>query len=89
MEEEKAIAIVYKGECYPDPFRVDLLVDRKLLVEVKCIAQLGPKEFKQLRTYLALTNSKLGVLVNFGGMKLSGNFRRVANGFDDDASLRH
>lgn len=66
VEKEKPIAIVYRGVCYPDPFRVDLLLERKLLIEVKCLPQLGKKEFKQLQTYLRLTGHKLGLLINFG-----------------------
>lgn len=61
-------------------FRVDLLVNEKLIVEIKSVESLAPVHLKQLRTYLLLTEKKLGLLINFNEALIKDGIRRVVNG---------
>ena len=69
-------------------FRIDILVDQRLLVEVKSVDQLHAAHAKQLLTYLRLTKQPLGLLINFGGATLKEGFRRLVNDYHPSASLR-
>jgi len=60
-------------------FRADLIVNEKVLVEFKCIEALAPVHFKQILTYLKLTNLKLGLLVNFNEELIKNGINRVVN----------
>lgn len=60
-------------------FRIDLLVEHKVIVELKSVEELKSIHFKQLNTYLKLTNKKLGLLVNFNCINILDNIHRVAN----------
>jgi len=69
-------------------FRIDILVDQRLLVEVKSVDQLHAAHAKQLLTYIRLTKQPLGLLINFGGATLKEGFRRLVNDYHPSASLR-
>ena len=69
-------------------FRIDILVDGRLLIEVKSVDQLHASHAKQLLTYLRLTNQPVGLLINFGGATLKEGFRRLVNDYHPSASLR-
>lgn len=60
-------------------FRLDLLVEDKVIFELKSVDELKSIHFKQLNTYLKLTNKKLGLLVNFNCTNILDNIHRVAN----------
>ena len=60
-------------------FRLDLLVEDKVIIELKSVDELKSIHFKQLNTYLKLTNKKLGLLVNFNCTNILDNIHRVAN----------
>jgi iron complex transport system substrate-binding protein len=60
-------------------FRIDILVNDQLLIEVKSVEQLNPVHAKQLLTYLRLTKQPLGLLINFGGETLKEGFKRLVN----------
>jgi iron complex transport system substrate-binding protein len=60
-------------------FRIDILVNDQLLIEVKSVEQLNPDHAKQLLTYLRLTKQPLGLLINFGGETLKEGFKRLVN----------
>jgi GxxExxY protein len=66
---------------FPKAFCLDLLIDGRLIVELKSIDRLGPVHTRQTLTYLRLMNLPLGLLLNFGGITMKGNFRRVANNY--------
>jgi GxxExxY protein len=69
-------------------FRIDLLVDERVLVELKSVERLNAAHAKQLLTYLRLTRQPLGLLINFGGATLKEGFRRMVNDYDPSASQR-
>jgi GxxExxY protein len=60
-------------------YRIDLLVDNKVLVEIKSIEQLAPVHFSQVLTYLRLSELKLGLLINFNSKVLKDGIHRIAN----------
>jgi GxxExxY protein len=60
-------------------FRLDLLVENKVIVELKSVDELKSIHFKQLNTYLKLTDKKLGLLVNFNCINILDNIHRVVN----------
>lgn len=81
VERQKAIGTQIDGLDFNEAFRVDLLVENKLLLELKSIDRLAPVHTRQTLTYPRLMKLPLGLLINFGGITLKGNFRRVANNY--------
>ena len=60
-------------------YRIDLLVEDKVIIEVKSVDQLADVHFKQLLTYLKLSNKRLGILVNFNTDKIDQSIKRIVN----------
>jgi len=60
-----------------------LIVSEKVIVELKSVERLQPIHFKQLLTYLRLTDMRLGLLINFGENLLKNGFKRVVNGLEE------
>jgi len=69
----------YKEIHFDAGFRIDLLVDDKVLVEIKSIERLAPVHFAQTLTYLRMKNLKLGLLINFNNKLLKDGIHRVVN----------
>ena len=80
VERQKLIPIKYDGIELSEGFRADLLLEGKLLVELKSVERLSPLHSKQILTYLRLLDLPLGVPMNFGGATLKEGVRRIANG---------
>lgn len=84
VDEEKPITIDYKGIRIADNLKIDLLVDNKIILELKSVETLKEVHFKQLMTYLRLTGCNLGYLINFNVDKLKdGGIHRVVNHFKE------
>ena len=83
VERQVAVPIHFQGIAFDEGFRADLIVDKKLIVELKSVERLQPVHSKQLLTYLRLTGCRLGLLINFGENLLKDGFKRVANGLKD------
>ena len=81
VECQKALPIRYEDRIIPDAFRMDILVDGTVVVELKSTTQMPPVYFKQLRTYLVLSGLQVGLLINFGMNTLKEGFRRVVNNY--------
>ena len=77
---EHAIPVAYESLILDEGFRADLIVDNKLIVELKSLEKLAPVHFKQLLTYLRLADMRLGLLINFGAPYLRAGVTRVVNG---------
>jgi iron complex transport system substrate-binding protein len=88
VSRQQAIDISYEGMKFEGAFRIDLLVEGRLLVEVKSVEQLKATHAKQLLTYLRLTNQPVGLLINFGGATLKEGLKRVVNDYRPSASPR-
>jgi len=80
VKHQQSVSFAYEDVLFKNAFRIDLLVDEEVLVELKSTSQMHPVYPKQLRTYLVLTNKKIGLLVNFGMETLKDGFVRVING---------
>jgi GxxExxY protein len=79
VQSQVQIPVIYKGCTLKNPMRLDLLVDGKLIVEVKATEQDQPIYKSQILTYLRLTKLKLGLLLNFGQKLLRNGIERVVN----------
>ena len=80
VETQVCLPIVYEGVTIPNAFRIDMLVDDKVIVEFKAVASMQEVFFSQLMTYLKLSGKKLGILVNFKTTDISKSiYRRVNN----------
>ena len=81
VERQKQVPIVYKGITMKSDLRLDLLVEDKVIVELKSVSEMKDVFFKQTLTYCKLLNKKLGILVNFNVDDiLDDAIFRVANG---------
>jgi iron complex transport system substrate-binding protein len=88
VDRQRPIDIEFEGQIFPAAFRVDLLVDGRLIVEIKCAEALNKAHLKQLHTYLRLTRQPVGLLINFAGATLKEGLRRVVNDHIPSASPR-
>ncbi|MDT8758390.1 GxxExxY protein [Sphingomonas psychrotolerans] len=82
------IDIEFENLRFEAAFRIDLLVEGRLLVEIKSVERLSPAHGKQLLTYLRLTKQPVGLLINFGGATLKEGLRRIVNDYSPSASPR-
>ena len=79
VERQLDISIPYDGIILDLAFRIDLLVENKVIIELKSVQELAPIQFKQITNYLKLTNKKLGILVNFNTTDILDEIKRIAN----------
>jgi len=80
-EEQRRVPLVYKGLTLADAYRIDLLVEGRVAVEVKATEALQPIHQSQLLTYLRLLDLRIGLLINFNVQTLIRGVRRIANGY--------
>ena len=85
-DRQKAVPLEYKGERLAEGYRIDLLVEGKVIVELKAVSKLEPVHESQLITYLKLTGCKVGLLINFNVPRLVDGVRRKVNGLSSAAS---
>ena len=83
VRSQVEVEVNYKGVNIGDGLRLDLLVDDKLIVELKSVEELKPVHHKQLETYLKLTNRRLGLLINFNVSDIMDGVKRVINGYGE------
>ena len=88
VERQKPINIEYNGNRFEAAFRIDLLVESTLLVEIKSVERLNGAHSKQLLTYLRLTDKPVGLLINFAGETLKEGLKRVVNDYVPSAPPR-
>src|SRR5688572_4297599 len=86
--QQQPVDITFEDIAFQAAFRIDLLVDNRLLVEIKSVEQLHAAHAKQLLTYLRLTKQPVGLLINFGGATLKEGFKRIVNDYTPSASPR-
>lgn len=79
-----SLPIEYDGLCLDDAYRLDILVEDKVILELKAVEKIVPLHKAQLLTYLKLTGKKLGLLINFDTEYMGGGFKRVVNGLEED-----
>jgi GxxExxY protein len=83
VRRQVPIPIHYKQMIFEEAFRADLVVENKIIIELKSIEQVSEAHKKQLLTYLRLTGCKLGFLLNFGEALMKRGITRTANGIED------
>ena len=79
FQRQKGIPLVHEKIRMDVAFRADIILDNKVIIEIKSIEQLADIHFTQVLTYLKLANIRLGVLLNFNALLLKDGIRRVAN----------
>jgi GxxExxY protein len=77
VERQKPVPIVYKGNVLKTDLRLDLMVEDKIIIELKSVEELKPVFYKQTKTYLKLMNKRIGLLVNFGEFDMKGGIHRI------------
>jgi GxxExxY protein len=84
-EKQKALPLIYEEIKLECGYRADLLIENRVIVEIKSVEALNDIHLAQILTYLKLANCKLGLLINFNVLKVKNGLRRVVNNFVDSA----
>jgi len=79
VKRQLEISVPYEDIVLDIAFRIDLLVEDKVIIELKSVEDLAPVHYKQIMTYLKLTDKKLGLLVNFNTTDIFDDIKRIAN----------
>ena len=80
VEKEKAMPLIFEEVKLECGYRIDLLIENQIVIEIKSVETLNDVHFAQTLTYMKLGNYKLGLLINFNVAHLKDGIRRVANG---------
>jgi GxxExxY protein len=80
VEKEKALPLIYEDVKLEFGYRIDLLVERKLVIEVKAVDAIHDLHLAQVLTYLKLSDCRLGLILNFNVTLMKDGIRRVVNG---------
>jgi GxxExxY protein len=80
VEKEKSMPLIYEDVKLDCGYRIDLLVENKLVIEIKSVDTLNDIHLAQTLTYLKLGNYKLGLLINFNTVLLKSGIKRIING---------
>ena len=80
VDRQVPMVVVWDNIRFEEGFRADLIVDQKVIVELKSKEQVHPVDKKQVLTHLRLTNKRLGLLINFGEELIKDGISRVVNG---------
>ena len=80
FQQQMPVHIFYKGVKIKDPLFVDILVEEKVIIEIKATEKSHPIYETQVLTYLRLTGKKLGLLINFGSSQIRDGVSRIVNG---------
>jgi len=83
VQRQVSIPIKFEGKQFDEAFKLDLLIEGKVIIELKSIEKINPTHKKQVLTYLKLTNKKLGYILNFGTELMKDGITRIVNGLPD------
>ena len=86
VERQKPVSFQFDGLNFEEGFRVDLLVEGEIVVELKSVEHLAKVHSKQTLTYLKLLDLRVGLLINFGGATLKEGLHRIVNEHKPSAS---
>ena len=79
VESEVPVTFSYEGELFQDAFRIDVLVEKQLVIELKSVENMASVFGKQVLPYLRLMDLRLGLLINLGAAHLKDGIKRIAN----------
>jgi GxxExxY protein len=88
VQRQLPLSFSFDGMHFEDAFRIDLLVEECVIVEVKSVERMAAVHGKQLLTYLRLSNLRVGLLLNFGAGTMKEGLKRIVNDLDPSASPR-
>ena len=80
VERQKSIPVVWEDIYLDIGFRLDLIIENKVIIEIKSVEQISNVHLKQVLTYLRVTDLKVGLLVNFNEALIKNGIKRVING---------
>jgi GxxExxY protein len=80
VECEKSLPLIYDGIELKAGYRLDIIINNKVIIEIKAVSELAGIHKAQILTYLKLTDCKLGLLINFNSELFKMGFKRVING---------
>jgi len=83
VQRQRPIAIEHRGIRFEEGFRADIVVDEKVILEIKSVERTTRAHAKQVQTYLRLTSLKLGYLLNFGEALMKNGIERIVNGLEE------
>ncbi len=83
-ERQVYLPVIYKNEKLDVDFRLDILVEKEIIIELKPVETILPVNHAQILTYLKLHNKRLGLLINFNAPKLVDGFKRIINGYENE-----
>jgi len=83
VERQVPVPIQYRGIKFDEGFRADIMVERKVILELKSVERVTAAHKKQVQTYLRLTGCKLGYLLNFGEALMKAGITRCVNGLEE------
>ncbi len=83
VDRQRPISIVYDSIRFDEGFRADVIVEDKVILELKSVERVSPVHKKQLLTYLRLADKRLGLLINFGEELVKDGISRVVNGLQE------
>lgn len=81
IERQRPIPVQYDGVSLDCGYRSDIIVNNKIIIEIKCVQALNDLHLAQVLTYLKLTHIKIGLLINFNSLHLKNGLRRVVNNY--------
>ena len=81
VKTQVALPVIYKDVKLDVGYRIDLIVENKVIIEVKAVESLADIHTAQLLTYLKLTDLKLGLLINFNHVRVASGVKRILNGY--------
>ena len=79
IQKQKGLPLVYEDVKLDIGYKIDIIIENKLILEIKSVEALNDIHFAQLLTYLKLTNCKLGMLINFNVLLIKNGIKRVVN----------
>ncbi|TGK06038.1 GxxExxY protein [Leptospira selangorensis] len=82
IETQKYISFEYEGMVFKNAFKIDVLVEETVLIEIKSLEKILPVHSKQLLTYLKLMNNPVGILLNFGMALMKDGIHRIVNQYN-------
>jgi GxxExxY protein len=89
VERQVTMPLVFMGQQLDYAYRIDLLVEGQVVVELKTVAQLHPVHFAQMMTYLKLSTCQVGLLINFNVTVLKYGIRRVVHAYREPSAASH
>ena len=84
VSRQVSVTITYRDMVFEEGFRADIVVEDKVILELKSVERVTPAHKKQVQTYLRLTGCKLGYLLNFGEALMKLGITRCANGLEEE-----